>query len=96
MRLYVLPLFLLTEYLVLLAAAAATVQYMGPDSDNCGGPFCDRMVMTLQGTLYYLYYVYSYWGEAFTENDNCYSLYADPRWGCPGLVCSPSGQRRAY
>ena len=62
--------------------------YFGPEADECGGPLCDRLVMSLQGTMYYADYVYTYWGMAVTDGD-CYYNYP----GGPDRAIEPNGTR---
>lgn len=51
------------------AAAVCFEQYFGTDASECGGPFCEKMVITLQGIAFYADYAYSYWGMAETDGD---------------------------
>jgi len=43
--------------------------YFGPEADTCGGPLCDRFVLSLQGTVYRADTAYSYWGASLTDAD---------------------------
>jgi len=50
---------------------ASAICYFGADSQECGGPFCDRMVVTLEGAIYWVDKVYSYYTETTTDTDQC-------------------------
>ena len=70
--------------------------WFGPESEACGGPLCDRMVMSLQGSAYYVDYAYTYWGMAETDI-NCYYVYggAVPRVGRAADDAAASGNSTA-
>lgn len=40
--------------------------YLGADSETCGGPLCERMVMSMQGTVYRANQAYSHWSSTKT------------------------------
>jgi hypothetical protein len=47
------------------------LQYLGTDSDKCGGDvFCDRMVMSLEGSVYFVAKAYSHYGRSATYTDS--------------------------
>lgn len=46
--------------------------YLGPESETCGGPLCDRMVMAMQGTAYRALTAYSHWGPSGTQDPTCF------------------------
>lgn len=50
------------------------LQYFGADSQDCGGPFCDRMVVTLDGAIYWVDKVYSYYTATTTDTPDCADL----------------------
>lgn len=52
------------------------LQYFGADSQDCGGPFCDRMVVTLDGAIYWVDKVYSYYTATSTDTPLCAALTA--------------------
>lgn len=54
--------------------SASAICYFGADSQECGGPFCDRMVMTLEGALYFVDTVYSYSTPTTTATGLCTSF----------------------
>jgi len=54
-----------------LGTAFATC-YLGPESESCGGPLCDRMVMAMQGTAYRAVNAYSHWGPSGTQDPTCF------------------------
>jgi hypothetical protein len=51
--------------------AANAICYFGVDAQECGGPFCERMVMSLEGYVYGVGTVYTYWGETDTTQPGC-------------------------
>lgn len=55
----------ITSNIAKLGTAWATC-YLGADSEACGGPLCDRMVMSMQGTVYTATNAYSHWGASST------------------------------
>lgn len=63
-------------------SCVAVMQYFGADSQDCGGPFCERMVMSLEGNIYGVGPVYSYWGETVTsDGTTCDDLVGEFRRG---------------
>lgn len=54
-----------TMSLVLRRPAACPLQYFGADS-HCGGPLCERMVMSLDGHVYDVADAYSHWAPVAT------------------------------
>jgi hypothetical protein len=57
--------------------SATAVCYFGADSQACGGPFCERMVMSLEGNIYTVSDVYSYWGETKNAAGTCEDGFID-------------------
>jgi len=57
-----------------LGTAFATC-YLGPESESCGGPLCDRMVMAMQGTAYRAINAYSHWGPSQTQDPTCFETW---------------------
>lgn len=52
--------------------SASAICYFGVDSQECGGPLCERMVMSLEGYVYFVTTVYSYWAATdTTPTDAC-------------------------
>lgn len=71
--------------------------YLGADSETCGGPLCDRMVMSMQGTVYRASQAYSHWSSTTTAtNALCVSVngpidYNFAKPGIPGTAGLPGG-----
>jgi len=61
-----------------LGTAFATC-YLGPESEACGGPLCDRMVMAMQGTAYRALVAYSHWGQSGTQDPTCFEALGPDR-----------------
>ena len=60
--------------------------YLGPESEACGGPLCDRMVMSMQGTAYRALTAYSHWGPSATQDPSCFEAWGPdgPRFAAGG------------
>jgi len=65
--------------------------YLGPESETCGGPLCDRMVMSMQGTAYRALTAYSHWGPSDTQDPTCFETNGPDG---PLRVAAPDGGRQ--
>lgn len=43
--------------------------YFNSDTEQCGGPLCDKSMLSLQGTLHSINAAYSFWGQSNTNQD---------------------------
>lgn len=67
--------------------------YLGADSESCGGPLCDRMVMSMQGTVYTATSAYSHWGASSTMTGTLCTAVSGPiDLNNPGDDTEPPGR----
>ena len=56
---------------LLLLLLLLFLQFFGPDSHECGGPLCERLMMSLEGPIYSVANAYSYYGNSATNDAGC-------------------------
>jgi hypothetical protein len=54
--------------------------YFSSEADQCGGPLCDKAMLSLQGTVHIIDAAYSFWGESNSNQDaSCAAIWQNNR-----------------